>query len=294
MGGLKFLTDFDGVVTDLTDEALRVRHLFDSYLVELCGQDETHQCLTICQEQLRENPHLHGWRSGSRISAFANEDGFIYVNGLGACLDDRSNAGQTLPAKFRSALKKVEFESFTRLANHSYQTMVSETAKALVKPMDVGAGEVLKTLLSRGHQVVVVSNSGTERIRNILASSEVAEYLDGPDSPLSIRGNAQKFVLGDSDDCLQSEGYRVSVDRPIYRSILLEERPDVVVGDVFSLDLALPLALSLRGERPLRDTRMFLRKRHYTPNWSIQFMGELMRGAKGGILERFDELLGVT
>jgi hypothetical protein len=61
-------------------------------------------------------------------------------------------------------------------------------------------------------------------------------------------------------------GYRVETSRPLYESILKEERPGAVVGDVFSLDLALPLHLSRSGE--LGPVQAFLRERHYTPEWS--------------------------
>ena len=38
-------------------------------------------------------------------------------------------------------------------------------------------------------------------------------------------------------------GAAIETARPHYENVLREERPDAVVGDVFSLDLALPLAL---------------------------------------------------
>lgn len=289
---MKILSDFDGVVTDLTDETLRVRSLFESYLSDVCGQATALQALRTAKELVRANPHLHGWRSGGRISAFANEDGFIYVNGLAACLDELADNGSETPTKMRSEIKRLGFETFSALANHSYMTMTKETAESAIKPMDRGTGTVLKKILDRGHSIVIVSNSGTERIRNILQASEVRACLDSKDSMLTIRGNARKFVLGNSDDAITHNGYQVSVDRPSYRSILLEEAPDLVLGDVFSLDLALPLALSTRGE--LKNPGIYLRKRDYTPDWSIDFMGELTQGAKGGILENFDELLAIT
>jgi len=49
---------------------------------------------------------------------------------------------------------------------------------------------------------------------------------------------------------------RVELRRPRYEAILREEAPDAVVGDVFSLDLALPLALR-RREPAWRHVRLF-------------------------------------
>lgn len=288
---MKILIDFDGVVTDLTEEAHRVYQLFESYLIELCGEEKTHQCLTICNESLRESPHLYGWRSNGRVTAYANEDGFIYVNGLAVYLDERVETDQDLPSELMGALRKVGVESFTKLANLSYQKMSDETAKNSHKPMDVGSGATMKSLLDKGHAIVVVSNSGIDRIRNILFKSEVADYLDRKESPLRIRGNARKFELGASLQTLQIGPYTVSIDRPSYRTILFEENPDVLIGDVFSLDLALPVSLSLSGS--FRNTRILLRNRPYTPQWSLNFMGEMMKEVKCGILQRFDELLAL-
>ncbi|MBI1860290.1 MAG: hypothetical protein HYR96_05160 [Deltaproteobacteria bacterium] len=283
---MKILSDFDGVLTNLTEEAERARQLFDAYLFEIAGEEISRQCIAAAQEKIRQSPHLNGWRSRGRVTAFADEDGFIYVNGLAACLDDQARE-PGLAADLLTQLRKIGLDQFSHLAGRAYAAMVRETESGRMKPMDEGAGRVLKELIHRGHSIVVVSNSGTDRIRKILADSDVGEELRKQNGSIRIRGDARKFELGEAAETLLVENYTIPVDRPVYRNIILEERPDVVIGDVLSLDLALPIHLG-------GATRIFLRRRDYTPSWSLNFMEKRQKGAPGGILEQFDDLLALA
>ena len=65
----------------------------------------------------------------------------------------------------------------------------------------------------------------------------------------TLRGGARKFVLDPGASAELFVGpLRVETARRDYLMILREELPDAVVGDVFSLDLSLPLRL--RREDP--------------------------------------------
>jgi hypothetical protein len=63
---------------------------------------------------------------------------------------------------------------------------------------------------------------------------------------------------------LDLDGMRIELARPHYEAILREEAPDAVVGDVFSLDLAVPLALR-RSEPSWTHVRLFWLVRDYAP-----------------------------
>jgi hypothetical protein len=82
----------------------------------------------------------------------------------------------------------------------------------------------------------------------------------------------------------------VDTDRPGYREVLLEEKPNMVVGDVFSLDLALPLALV--RERLLGDTRLVMRQRDYTPQWSRDYVSSL--DVPSAIVNRLEEIVSLV
>jgi hypothetical protein len=91
---------------------------------------------------------------------------------------------------------------------------------------------------------------------------------------LTLRGEARKQVLTADPARTVAFGERpVSVDRSFYRAALEAERPDVVVGDVFSLDLALPLTMAADGHPSCRPLCLLARTR-FTPRWSL----ELARG----------------
>jgi hypothetical protein len=83
-----------------------------------------------------------------------------------------------------------------------------------------------------------------------------------------VRGQAGKQVLGPGDDHLVLAGRRIGVDRPRYRAVLEEERPDLVIGDVFSLDLALPHVLR-RARAPGAPRMLVLRRHPHTPKWVL-------------------------
>lgn len=289
---MKILTDFDGVLTNLGDESLRVKELFLSFVNEAVGDAITHQLFHFAENEMRQNPHLHGWRSDDgRVTAFSNEDGFIFVNGLAGCLDETAIQKAGLAREGAEKLRAAG-STFRALAQAAYSQMTRETQAGRQNPMDPGAGATLTQLASAGHSIVVVSNSGTDRIQQILAGSDARPALQGSNPKIRIRGNARKFVLGNGMATIDQGFFRVFVDRPVYREILLEEQPDIVIGDVFSLDLSLPIFLGQREK--WRGCRTFLRKREYTPAWSLEQMELQTRGGQGGILEHFDELVDLA
>ncbi len=273
---MKILTDFDGVLTDLASEARRVRSIFEDELGRLTdvGQALLTQVLGRAEAAMVAEPHRHGWRVNGRITAFSNEDGFIQVNGLAACLDDLAKNDVTV-RYWRSQLNSKGIADFPALAQASYLQMAAETAAGQLHPIDERAAESLKRLIADGVQIVVVSNSGTERICQILSAAGLQPEVHDPSKrqgPLRVRGGARKFMLGREPKILPVGPYAVELDRPHYEAILMEERPDVVIGDVFSLDLALPLAMAREGRALPRNARLVLRRRPYTPAWSAAFL----------------------
>jgi hypothetical protein len=172
--------------------------------------------------------------------------------------------------------------------------MTHETSIGKRQPIEPEAVETIRRLIARGVEVVVVSNSGTERICQMLSGVGLkpVPHEAGVTSSLRVRGGARKFWLGDQSDCLVAGPYAVEVDRPLYRQILEEEKPDIVVGDVFSLDLALPVALASQRQAGLAELRAILRRRPYTPKWSQEFLLHgIPEEVNRGIIDRMDELL---
>jgi hypothetical protein len=80
-----------------------------------------------------------------------------------------------------------------------------------------------------------------------------------------VRGSASKWLIG-SDAAIDIAGRRIFVDRPRYRAAIEAEEADLVVGDVFSLDLALPHVMRTHG-MAAAPRSLVLRHHPHTPSW---------------------------
>lgn len=276
----KFLFDFDGVLTDQTEEAGRVREIFRSSLMDLANlsSDDADLNLDDAEAEMNRQPWRHGWLVKDRVSAFADEDLFTRNNGLASCLDGWC-ADRAPLDRIRQNVIAGGHADFRALAEFAYEEMARETSQGLIKPVDPATASVLENILDRGHSIVVVSNSGTDRIIRILSGcglSPVA-HAENPAARLRVRGSARKFELGEVPHSFSVGSYEVDVARPVYDAILREETPAAVIGDVFSLDLALPLHLARTGVLP--GLKLFLRTRGYTPFWSRNFVSNAKESA---------------
>lgn len=285
---MKYLFDFDGVLTDQTEEAHRVRALFVEQVEQSSGWSSARvlELFSQAEQALDRAPHDHGWRFLGRVSAFANEDLFVRNNGLAACLDDWMAQGKTVVPGVKS---------FSDLSTVAYDAMLAETRSGKLKPIDPVSRTLMEGLLSRGHDIVVVSNSGTDRIVQLLESVglQPEAHSSNPQARLRVRGDARKFELG-SDARVRPVGpYPVDVSRPVYERILREEVPSAVIGDVFSLDLALPLELARSESARFGGLRAYLRVRPYTPSWSREYVQTCQATAHASthVLEHLSDLL---
>lgn len=268
---MKIVSDFDGVLTDQTGEAERAHQLFRSLMVEKTDLPEARvaELLQEARAAIEAVPWDYGWESEGRMSAYANEDLFVRTIGTALYLDRKAPATRFLGDTAAS---------FQELSALSYRQMTEETSRGEHEPFDPVAAQVLQTMLDKGHEVVVVSNSATKRVVELLASANVPVVADevatgAEGRVVRVCGGAQKYVLsadsnGDTPPGFAVGRYFCAVDRPHYRAILEAEDPDMVIGDVFTLDLALPIAL---GRSRGRKLRAVLRRRPYTPQWSLGF-----------------------
>jgi FMN phosphatase YigB (HAD superfamily) len=293
---MKLLTDFDGVITDLAEEARRVRELFEADLLAAAGPagaGEAKAALVAAERACDAAPHAHGWMWEGRVTAFVNEDPFVRVNGIAARLDADADCGRRGPAGLRPALVAQGRRNFRDAAQAAYVAMTHETAAGRIRPLDPEARDVIAEFVARGVETVVVSNSGTERILALLRAAGLDAVAHGAGAgPLRVRGDAKKYVLGADPAAFRSLAagvYDVAVDRPHYEAILREEAPDFVMGDVFSLDLALPLSLRRAGDPAFRSVHALLRARPYTPQWPVDHL----RGDASARWSRIDRLAQV-
>lgn len=270
---MRILSDFDGVLTDPYHEMRRMRECFEEGLVAATG-DVGPVALAEADAFATANPHLVGWENAGRISGYADEDGFVAVNGIAARLDHMAKSRHAAAEAALDRLRAEGVASFESLANRAFDRVAHETATGPLQPADPATAEVLGTLLALGHDVVIVSNSSTKRIIGILEKSGVRAYTHGAPAEagvVRVRGDARKFELGVEPSILEA-GRPIDINRPKFEALLREEQPDVALGDVFSFDLALPCALRLRGEPGFGHLHAVLRRRTYTPEWPTAYL----------------------
>ncbi len=264
---MKLLSDFDGVWTYPSEEGLAHGTALDAALEGLVADGEraaVRAWIARARAAVRAEPTRWGWASAGRISAFADEDPFTEHGALLHHLGER-RAEDPLAERLAAAIEArgVTLDAFGGQC-HVEGVKAVEARRG---PGIVGeAAAAGRALLARGVDVVVVSNSGTEKLARWFAHAGVpaAVHPERAGRSLRLRGSARKFVLApDPGEPLDLAGLAVDVARPDYERVLREEKPDAVVGDVFSLDLALPLALK-RREPAWRGVRLFWLVHPYT------------------------------
>jgi len=310
---LRILSDFDGVFTEPSAEAGRVREHFRDALVRLTrlGPDGVDRLFEAADREIAARPGKHGWIESGRITAFADEDLFIRNNALAAIFDAEAegtgpgvaHAAGIDPAELARALEGLRaegFPAFTGVAQWAFVETTRETREGKHDPMEPDSARALRGWVEAGHDVVVVSNSGTDRVLDLLARSGVDAANDEwggagtrAAGHVRVRGGARKFQLGATPAALAAAGREMDVSRPTYEKILREERPDAVIGDVFSLDLALPLHLARSEPAAFPGLRLYLRARHYTPAWSREWFAAGGEGtARVAAIESLDRVCG--
>lgn len=240
---VKILSDFDGVWTDPTHEAVAVEHGLADDLASLTGFDveRVRADLVHCRERALESAVDHGWIPGDRITAYCDEDAFLAVSGIASYL---AAGACDVSAPYRDAHEARGGPSFMALADGSFRRLGARPGVGELLP---DGPATLRALEELGVDLVVVSNSDTEKLVRLFTDAGISAATDDS-ARVRVRGGARKWSLGDAPEPIDVGGRVVDVNRPHYRAIIEEERPDLVVGDVYSLDLALPFHMRARGE----------------------------------------------
>ena len=283
----KILSDFDGVWTDQTIEAESVKLLLAAEAARLAGvaAGEALRDFRRYEDQARAQPERHGWAPDGRITAYVDEDPFCVPNAVAGWLQDA--AGER-PGRYRAAILDAGYATLTAFADHCFLTATERYRTDHPPAILPGAKEHLEELLDRGVEVVIVSNSGAEKIvgwfRGIGIDAGTARG-----HALRVVGSARKFEIGTSGETIEVRGRPVHVDRPRYRAVIEAERPDLIVGDVFSLDLALPHRMR-EQDHPAAPRTLVLRRHAHTPDWIQSTRAD---GAIDHVVDSVGELSGL-
>ena len=270
--------DFDGTLTDAEIEGKPYRQGYLEDLSTLCGAplDEISDLAAKIETEVVANPNKHGWIYQDDIVAPAMVDPYLRMMPIAEGVFDHYHL-------FSTPDERQRIEGL--LYKYNYQ----KTTNAF-RP---GTRELL--LQFKACNTYVVTNSHTDPVRGKIGD---LEKEPGELAWLQQRvfGRAKKYMIDRTLEAvpasIQLEGLTrpVLLQRGYYYGVLkrlldesgLDFSQLVVVGDIFELDLALPLALG---------ARVGLMVNQFTPKYEISYLKNHERGHLVHHIEEIPPLL---
>jgi hypothetical protein len=271
--------DFDGTMTDAEAEGRPFR---EGYLEDLCvlvgrppGDTEIMTLADEVEDEISRAPGSHPFEWMGRAVAPATVDPYLRIVPVAHRVLDRFGA-------MSSALDRGRLLAGV-LFKYNYQ-------KTLGHPVfRTNAGRILREL--GGSPTWIVTNSDTHAVAGKIAALD-REAPGVAWLTSRVRGYARKFEVDDEWSAAPHELAVPGLDRPVLlrrrayhdtlHSVLTEANATfhdlVVVGDIFELDLAMPLVLG---------ARIGLVASSRTPDYEREFVAAHPRGA---VLEDLSEI----
>ena len=278
MAGLIIL-DFDGTMTDAEAEGAPFRGGYLEDVAALCGLDfpAVDALAQGFEAEVAATPEKYGWIYEGQIVAPASVDPYLRIMPVARKIMDHT--GSFLNETDRTRLLDAI------LYKYNY-----------TKTKDVpreGAAEVLRGLADEA--VYIVTNSHTDAVQQKVRAMGGLEWLVD-----RVYGRAKKYVIDDTFDAVPQSLELPGLDRPVllrrrlYFEVIDQRRQQagvewsevLVVGDIFELDLALPLACGAHVALMAND---------FTPIWETEWLTAHPRGSVISSVDQIPKLLaGVT
>lgn len=285
----KILSDFDGVWTNQAVEAVCVRRFAIGALAAATGATTraVEADYAAFAREVSGSPGDHGWAPDGRISAYVDEDPLCECSAVCRFLDLANDA---IASRYRDAVL-LRYPSMGVFGEHCFHSGTALFRAEHPPCIVADAKPMLHALHEVGAELVVVSNSATEKLVAFFAAAGIHAADHEGDAPgeLRVRGAAGKWFLGETDRAIEVGGRKVHVDRPRYRALVADEQPALIIGDVFSLDLALPHVMRTDGD-PGAPRALVLRRHAHTPAWVL---GDRAGGAIDAVVDHVGELVDV-
>jgi hypothetical protein len=255
-----------------------------------------------CRTEMDKTPHLYGWKYNGHLACYYQEDPFGDNNSIFDFIDNNiskssySHNRQKLAEIKDSVLKKTENKSMLEFSNECFIKSTTQfKLEGKLRPVPT-AGAIVKELNKSGVEIVVASNSKTEKIEHLFlkAGQKASNDKSIIRGRLHARGDAQKFIIDPSFTEIPAKlkitkYFQPELRRKNYFNILLEEKPDYVIGDVFSLDLALPVYLRLNDARFSR-LKVIQKVQPHTPAWVLEYLKNKELKGIAYMVDSIDEL----
>jgi phosphoglycolate phosphatase-like HAD superfamily hydrolase len=286
MAIIKLLSDFDGIWTDQDAEAVYVRQYIVKKLSQLSRfpEKEIEEILQECKNDMDKSPQYYGWINNGHFACYYQEDPFGDNNAVFEYIDKSaskasySNYKQKLAQIKEAILKKTKNTTLAEFSNECFKKSTTQfKMEGKLRPAP-NAGAVVKELNKKGVEIVVASNSKTEKIEHLFrkAGHTVTNEKAIIRGRLHAIGDAGKFEIDSEFDEIPSKlnvtkKYQPELRRKSYMKILVAEKPDYVIGDVFSLDIALPVYLRLKDKRFSR-LKVIQKIQKHTPDWVKDYL----------------------
>ncbi|MFN0207074.1 MAG: hypothetical protein ACKVS6_12295 [Planctomycetota bacterium] len=291
----RILSDFDGVWTNQAFEASQVKLYLaaEASRIANVSADFGIQHFARFETIVKSRPHEFGWAPDGRITAYVDEDPFCESNAIAGYITKAT--GDAEAKLYRDAILGAGFSSIASFSDHCFLTATAHFRAEHPPALVANATETLRQLHQIGAEVIVVSNSSAEKILGWFGAVgvDISKALsnDAPHGvPFRVRGTAGKQFIGEKNTNISVGGRSIFIDRPRYKTIIEEEKPDLIIGDVFSLDLALPSILR-RERNPAAPKTLVLRKHPHTPRWIMDTKAE---GAIDAVVDDVFELVALV
>ncbi len=306
MAIVKLISDFDGVWTNQDIEADYVWKYIINTIAALSGDapDTINALLLEAKKEMDGTPYEYGWFNGGGVSCYYQEDPFGDNNAIFDYIDraaskrSYSHFKQEL-ARLKEVINKKGNMTLAEFSNDCFMKSTTQfKLEGKLKPVETAAS-VIKKLNAAGVEIVVVSNSKTEKIEHLFrkAGATVTNEKSIIRGRLHAIGDARKFMIDGTFNDLPEQynitgRFNVSLRRSNYFKVLLSEMPDYVIGDVFSLDLGLPLHLRLNDKR-FEKLKVIQKVHKHTPGWVKDHLSKEEFKGIAYMVDSIDELPGI-
>ncbi|HLC59054.1 MAG TPA: hypothetical protein VJH34_00850 [archaeon] len=244
---ISLIMDFDGTLVSMRNKSLEYRKTIIEELSLWTGlnYEAVEKDFNYGRELVLKNPTEYGWNVNGYKSFFGDEDPFVLYTSAADAMNRNLPAYKIM--KNDDFMERID-RIFHTVTNHERPPISKKTKKALEKLLDM-------------YDVTIVSGSSNESIK---------KCLDDAGLEIETIGNAKKVFVDTNFDKVNRHlniinKYKIELRRPYYYDILSKiDGRKVVVGDIFSIDLALPKELGIP---------IILKKNYYTPMWSRMYVG---------------------
>ncbi len=260
---MRILTDFDGVWTDQAGEARFIQAWLARVTAPILGATEAEALADFDAffSQAMLEPGDYGWAPDGRVTGFVDEDLLLSTGSVFHWLEQGGEHPRA--DAWRSRIRAAGHPSIEQFASDHFHPAMLAYREQHGHGLVEGAAGVVAGLLAQGHDVIFVSNSTEEKLAGMLGEAGIE-----PGERLRVIGDAKKWCIGDDEPRVVIDGRAVYMDRPHYEAILLDVRPDLVIGDVASFDLALPAYMRAMG-RLAPGLRLLLRRNSGSSQWAL-------------------------